>query len=272
MAAAVAAAGCSGEANSVATLPPEPNGPPPPAATEAASTTQQPTTTQPTTTSIAPSATVPVTGASSDSSEPPTPATVTRPTIVPSGAVGLSADGPWKLVDSAPGVTSPGLVYELMPKLWVFLPTEESTDDGTLFVPSPNDIPIIEAYLRAELVYFRSVTSNPINLSDPGWQKFFGDKGESYMAVLGPRRDAGQVVDLDLGVVLQPRVIGDGRTDTSAIVFDCGLDGGVFRMPDGALAPGSTPGVVRSGTAAPVDFDGTDWIVRYVVNQIEACQ
>ncbi len=192
-------------------------------------------------------------------------------TVLPSNVVGLSEGGPWKLVDSAPGITSPGLVYELMPKLWAFLPTEESTDDGNLFVPTPADIPIIEAYLQASLVYFRAVTQRPIDLADPGWAQFYGDRGESYFRVLSPKRADGQAVDLDLGVVLRPRVLGEGRTETTAILFDCAFDGGVFRRADGSLAEGSTPGIVLSGTASPMTLGGGRWTVDYVTNQPEAC-
>ena len=186
-------------------------------------------------------------------------------TVVPGGVVGLSADGPWRLVDSAPGVNSPGLVYELMPKLWVFLPTEESKDDGTLFVPSPNDIPIIEAYLQAMLVYFRASSSRPINLEDPGWKDHFGDGGQSYLRFLTPKKANGEYVDLDIGVVLRPRVIGDGQTAAGAVVFDCVLDGSVFRGSDGSLAEGSTPGVTRAGLASPIRLTGARWLADYVL-------
>jgi hypothetical protein len=175
-------------------------------------------------------------------------------------------------VDSAPGVTTPGLVYELMPKLWAFLPTEESDDDGNLYVPSPADIPIIEAYLQAVLVYYRAITVRPIDLESPGWKRYFVDGGQSYFDVLRPRRDGGQVADLDAGTVLRPRVLGEARTEATAIVFDCALDGGVFLLPDGSLAPGSTRGVSPVGTAAPMTVGGNgEWITEYIVRQAEAC-
>lgn len=200
-----------------------------------------------------------------------TTAAPTTSTVVPGGAAVLSPDGPWKLVDSAPGVTSPGLVYELMPKLWVFLPTEESADDGNLFVPAPEDIPIIEAYLQARLVYFRAITSDPIDLADPGWAQFYADGGQSYFDVLVPRREQGQVADLDAGVVLRPRVLGEGRTATEAIIFDCMLDGAVWKLPTGSLGPGSTPGVVENGLSSQLTINGQGWIASTVSTQSEAC-
>jgi len=183
----------------------------------------------------------------------------------------LSPDGPWTLVDGAPGVEDPGFVYELLPKLWVFLPTEESDDDGNLFVPSPADIPIIEAYLRATVTYFEAVTSDPIDLDSAGWANHFADEGASYFDVLRAKREAGHVVDMDLGVVLRPHVIGDLRTDSYAVVFDCVLDGSVFRLPTGVLAPGSSFGVGDSPVSAPVRLTETGWLVDYISAQPNAC-
>ncbi len=223
--------------------------------TEAPATTDAATTTVVSTTTEVPTTTV----------------EATTTTAVPDGFVGLSADGPWKLVDSAPGVDTPGLVYELMPKLWAFLPTEQVPDNGNLFVPQPQDIPIIEAYLRAKLVYFRAINQTPIDLDDPGWTEFFGDAGAGYREVLAPRKAAGEHADMDIGVVLRPHVVGEQRSDSFGIVFDCALDGGVFLMPDGTLAPGSTRGVELSGTAAPVRSTGDGWLVDRIADQDDAC-
>jgi hypothetical protein len=63
----------------------------------------------------------------------------------------LSPDGPWRR-RLAPGITTPGLVYELMPGLWVWLPTEEDIPNGITWVLNEADLPIIEAYLQARLV------------------------------------------------------------------------------------------------------------------------
>ena len=162
------------------------------------------------------------------------------PLTSPAGALALSADGPWKLVDSAPGITTPGLVYELMPGLWAYLPTVEDIPNGITWVLNKDDLPVIEAYLMARLTYFKAITSKPMDLTNPDWAKYYTDGGRSFIGDLTNRSAEGQVADLDAGVVLRPQVIGEGRTDNEAIVIDCVLDGGVFRMPTGALAPGST--------------------------------
>ncbi|MBI4933350.1 MAG: hypothetical protein HY828_05695 [Actinobacteria bacterium] len=187
------------------------------------------------------------------------------------GTIGLSADGPWRQVDSAPGITTPGLVYELMPKLWVYLPITEDVPNGITWTFNETDRPLIEAYLQARLVYFAAVTTSPMDLDNPGWQEWYADGGAVYRPGLEARDREGQVADLDVGVVLRPQVIGDERTETDGIVFDCVLDGGVFRMPDGSLAEGSTIGVVADGVGYRMASVQGTWKVTGVGTQPEAC-
>lgn len=202
----------------------------------------------------------------------PAPST-TAPVVVTTapGSIGLSPDGPWRLVDSAPGITTPGLVYELMPKLWVYLPVTEDVANGITWTFNETDRPLIEAYLQARLVFFRVTESNPFDVADPGWAKWYTDAGASYERVLSERSARGEVFDRDAGVVLRPVVLGEGRTDTEGIVFDCMLDGGVWRLPDGSLGADSTPGVAPNGLAASVVEVGDSWVVDRLANQPEAC-
>jgi len=236
----IALVGCSGGERADGTLPTAPP-----------TTVAVTTTTVVATTTVAASTTVTVT-----STEAPAPAT----TAVAAG-VGLSADGPWRLVDSAPGVTTPGLVYELIPKLWAFIQLEETDTSTYPWTLNDTDRPIIEAYLQAQLTYFQAATSDPPDFSQPGWTEFYAVGGSGRLEPLKKRRLAGQVADLDIGVVSQPWLLGDERTDTYAIVADCVLDGGVFRMPDGSLAEGSTLGVTRVGKAARMEFIDGQWKV-----------
>jgi hypothetical protein len=187
------------------------------------------------------------------------------------GAIGLSPDGPWRLVDSAPGITTPGLVYELMPKLWVYLPVTEDIANGITWTLNEPDRPLIEAYLQARLVFFRVTETNPFDLADPGWAEWYTDGGASYDGVLSERSSRGEVFDRDVGVVLRPVVLGEGRTDSEGIVFDCMLDGGVWRLPDGSLGADSTPGVAPNGVAAKVSLSD-HWAINGLATQPEACQ
>ncbi|MEN9823967.1 MAG: hypothetical protein RLZ04_2393, partial [Actinomycetota bacterium] len=169
-----------------------------------------------------------------------TPTTDAQPTVTaPPGVATLAADGPWRLVESAPGVEEPGLVYELMPGLWAWLPVEEDLDAGIGWHLTEADVPVIEAYLQARLVYFEAATSRPPDADHPGLAEWYADGGQAVRSVLDPHVEAGEYADLDIGVVLRPSVVGDGRSDTSAVVVSCTLDGGVFLTADGELASGS---------------------------------
>ena len=238
--------GCSGGERSAGTLPTTPPTPPRPAGVTtlvAATSTNAATTTVASTTSVAQTSTT-------------APATTTVPT-----EIGLSANGPWHLVDSAPGVTAPGLVYELMPKLWAFIQLEETQTSSYPWTLNEADRPIIEAYLQAQLTYYTAITSNPINLNLPGWRQFYVDGGAQYRPALEEMIAMGETIDMDLGVVFQPQLLSDDRTDSHAVVADCILNGSVGRLADGTLSPGSSPGVGQHGWAFYLDLVDGRWIV-----------
>ncbi len=200
-----------------------------------------------------------------------TVASTEPPTTVGAGTLGLSPDGPWRQVDSAPGVTTPGLFYELMPKLWVYLPLEEDIPNGITWVLNEQDLPIIEAYLQARLVFFRATTHSPMDLESDDWAIYYVDGGEGYRRVLEERNSRHEVFDLDAGVVLRPTVMGEQRSDTFAIVLDCMLDGSTWRLPDGSIGEGSTPGISASGLGVSLQASDGRWLVDKVSTQQEAC-
>ena len=221
-----------------------------------------------TTPTVAPTAAPSTTVAATTTEEPSTTAS---PTTAP-GTVGLSPDGPWTLVDSAPGVEGVGLTYELMPKLWVFLPTEVDLERGYLWTFNEEDREVIEAYLMAKLTRYRSTDSVPATLDDTGWDLYYTDAlAADILPLYQEFSDQGVYVDLDLGVVLRPAVIEDQRTNTYVIILDCVLDGAVARSADGELAPGATPGVAENGYAfALINEDGT-WKVDNYSDEVSAC-
>lgn len=208
--------------------------------------------------------------ATTTTSPPETTGSVVPTTSTP-GGIELSADGPWTRVDSAPGVTKPGLVYLLMPGVWVWLPTVEDIPNGITWVLNEEDLPVIEAYLQARLVFFRATGQDPIDLDDPGWTEWYADGGAEYARFLKPFRDRHEVFDTTDGVVLRPTVWGDERTDSTAIVMDCMLDGGVWRLPDGSLGSESTIGVSSSGLGARMLMDGSSWMVVTMSREPVAC-
>ena len=200
---------------------------------------------------------------------PASTTTTTASTVVP--GVALSDDGPWTRVDGAPGITTPGLFYELMPKLWVYLPTTEDIPHGITWTFTEKDRPIIEAYLQAQLVYYRAITTKPMNLEAPGWTQFYTAGGATYLPNLKERRAKGEIGDLAAGVVLRPQVLGEERSNATAIVVDCLLDGGVFRTANGLLADGSKLGVGKAGVGFRLVANGTAWLVGQIGSQPDAC-
>lgn len=205
---------------------------------------------------------------------PPTtaPPASTAPASLPPGTVELSPDGPWRRVDSAPGITQPGLTYELMEGLWVWLPTVEDLPNGVNWVLNEEDLPVIEAYLQARLVFYEATALDPIDLDHPGWVTWYSDTGEAYALVLTPRQARHEFFDLAEGVVLRPVVLGEDRSDQSAIVLDCMLDGSVWRLPDGSVGIGSTPGIVENGLGALMSLKDAAWKVDGVSSEPEACR
>lgn len=207
------------------------------------------------------------TTASSSTSSTTEPSTTVVDTTVPAdsqpeGEIGLSPDGPWRLVDSAPGITTPGLVYELMPKLWVYLPVEEDIEQGILWTLTEEDLPIIEAYLQARLVRYRATMQVPVDLQDAGWELFYTDSSlDALLPAYEEWSDRGIYTDVDQGVVLRPQVLGDGRSEDSAIIVDCTLDGAVLRDADGTYADGATPGVAEHGRYAVMVLAEGAWKV-----------
>lgn len=201
-----------------------------------------------------------------------TVATVPPTVTVTDGSPLLSPDGPWRLVGSAPGINSVGLIYELMPKLWVFLPTQEDRPNGYYWTFNEMDRPAIEGYIKALLTTYRSTDSVPATLDDEGWEWYFTlENAEIIKAAYQATSDRGEFTDLDLGVVLRPIVIEDNRTEDYTIVLDCALDGAVFRNADGSYAVGATPGVIENGYAAGmVRVDG-NWKLDQFSSTDVAC-
>ena len=202
------------------------------------------------------------TTASANSEGSTTVATVPPVLTVAEGSPMLSPDGPWTLVASAPGIDSVGLVYELMPKLWVFLPTQEDRSNGYYWTFNERDRPAIEGYIKARLTRYRSTDSVPATIDDEGWDLYYtAENARRFRASYNAISDRGEYTDLDLGVVLRPRVIEDERTDVYTIVIDCVLDGAVRRNADGSYATGATPGVMVMGYAAGMRLVGGMWTI-----------
>lgn len=194
------------------------------------------------------------------------------PPVGPDTSPRLSADGPWHLVDAAPGVRAPGLVYELVPGLWAWLPVDEDVRRGVVWTFTASDREVVEAYLQARLTIVRAAMPTPFIDDDPGWGRWFLDGGAAFRAMVRERQRRGETYVLDRGVVLRPTVLGEGRTDDTAIVFDCVLDGGLWVRPDGSPGEGTRRGTYPTGVATRLQRVAGEWRIEHLAEQAEACE
>ena len=177
------------------------------------------------------------------------------------------------MVDSAPGVNSPGEIRELMPKMWVFIPSAPDPADIHVQPPLPEDIEIIAAYVEERTALAELITQNPVPAEPtPRLVAALRDGAVAETAgILKPAASSGFYYDLAEGVVFRPIVISDPRSDTEAFIFDCQLDASVRRNTDGSLVDGEVPGVKRfPQIARMVKVDGR-WIVDVVSSDDRVC-
>lgn len=177
------------------------------------------------------------------------------------------------VVDSAPGVNSPGEIRELLPKLWVFIPSAPDPADIHVQVPLPADIEIIAAYVEERTALYELITQRP-NPSQPS-PRLVASRRDGAQSVtegiLKPDSQSGVYYDLAEGLVLRPVVIADPRSETEAFIFDCQLDASVRRNADGSLVDGEVPGVKRfPQIARMVKVDGR-WVVDVVSKDDRVC-
>lgn len=242
----------------------------------------------PTTTPTQPAPSAATTAPSIPSSDPATTTTSSQPTTTvadtepdptePNTTASIDVgrylpDGLGTVVDSAPGVDSPGEVIELLDNVWFFVPSEPVEGDANIVPPLPEDQGILIAYAEAQAAYHDQASTNPVPTEpSPQLADALADGGQRLIDnVLAPAAEAGQYVDLSDGIVLRPVVIADPRSDTEAFIFDCQLDGTVLVNADGSLADGQIPGVKEfPQIASVVKVDG-EWIVDRLTRDERAC-
>ena len=225
--------------------------------------------------SVAATATAVTTSSAPNTSSTPiatsTVATVVDSTATSTTGAPLVIGG--TVVDSAPGVNSPGEIRELMPKMWVFIPSAPDPADIHVQPPLPEDIEIIAAYVEERTALAELITQNPVPAEPtPRLVAALRDGAVAETAgILKPAASSGFYYDLAEGVVFRPIVISDPRSDTEAFIFDCQLDASVRRNTDGSLVDGEVPGVKRfPQIARMVKVDGR-WIVDIVSSDQRVC-
>lgn len=193
----------------------------------------------------------------------------------PPGIATLRPDGPWHRINGSPHVATAGLFYELIPGVVAYLPVVTDVARGVRWILGADDVAIVEAYLSARLVFYRSASVDPVEVDDPGWERWYaGSGGDWYRQLLNDRRSEGRYLDIDpeLGhdVLLRPEVLGEERSTTHALVFDCVIDGSRF-VDEGAPPPTRrrAPDVV--GIAARLDLIDGGWRVSEIGSTELAC-
>lgn len=193
----------------------------------------------------------------------------------PPGIATLRTDGPWHRISGSSHIATAGLFYELIPGVVAHLPVVTDVARGVRWILGADDVAVIEAYLSARLVFYRSASVDPVEIDDPGWARWYaGSGGDWYRQLLIDRRSEGRFLDIDpeLGrdVLLRPEVLGDERSATHALVFDCVIDGSRF-VDEGAPSPTrpSAPDIV--GIAARLDLIDGGWRVSEIGSTELAC-
>ncbi len=195
-----------------------------------------------------------------------TTSTPTTPTTAIDGPR-LSA-GLGTAVDTAPSVRTRGDTRRLLTEgLFVHLAWEPDAKDPSVFTPLAEDLPILEAYIGAQLAYYRAALglSRP---DDPELDRFLVDGRVRFADAIAARAAAGLTLQLGSGVVLRPHVLGDQRTASTAVVLDCYLHD-EQELPVGATA---VPGPMRTYglVATMVLLDGT-WKVDRTGRETGVC-
>ena len=122
-----------------------------------------------------------------------------------------------------PGVTTRGDTRKLLDEgLWAHIPWEIDPNDLSQLSVNPEDVPIIEAYVRAQLVYYRAALGYT-TLDDPDFTKYVVGGGDIVRKGFESRKAKGLKICLGRGISLRPYLIGDHRTPNSAVIFDCNL-------------------------------------------------
>ena len=126
-------------------------------------------------------------------------------------------------VDTAPGVHSRGDTRKLLDQgLWVHIAWEADPQDFSVYTAYPDDIEILEAYTRATLAYYRGALGLTPT-TDPDFDLYMINGSTRFNEAFEERSAAGTILSLGSGVLLRPYVLGDQRSETTAVVFDCVL-------------------------------------------------
>ncbi len=172
-------------------------------------------------------------------------------------------------VASAPGVNTPGDTRLLLPEgLYVHIAWQPDPNDSSIFNPTPEDIEILEAYANAMATFYRAFLTT-VTTESPDFATYFVDAGAGYEANFAEARDGGYVGSLGNGVVLRPYVLGDQRSDTTAVILDCYLQDEEYILRDGGVP--TLGALTKKSTLATMTKQNGHWQVEEIGSVVGAC-
>ncbi len=209
--------------------------------------------------------------------DPPTTPAIetTAPEVTGAPDEPFLTDVPGRLVDSAPNVNSPGEIYELMPKLWLFIPSEPDPNDPNVIQPSPEDAEILAAYARYRAALYQDSTQNPLPAS-PSAEVRQATSENTYgnlVPLYAQRSSARQHFELGDGDLYRPVVLQEPRTDSRVTVYDCVLSSSRWvNDADGSIAAGSSDQLIVGGIEeVMVRNDAGEWVYGGGMSNPDAC-
>jgi hypothetical protein len=162
-------------------------------------------------------------------------------------------------------------VVQLGPIPTVPLPSSTAPNPNVMHVVRPDDVPILEAYVRYITAINTAVVHPDTDLAILFEKVVTKTKFASVTASVGRHRAAGEILNVEHGVTVRPYVLGDPRSDSEATVYDCQLDGSYFVGADGMPLPGEQTGIRQYGNSARVvKVDGV-WVVDETAQSGSAC-
>jgi hypothetical protein len=193
--------------------------------------------------------------------------TTVAPTLAPSTTLAVTTGivlppDVGRLVPAAPGVSTPGDIWQLAPKLWLFLPSD-SAGDPHLTPPRPEDAEVLIAYARKQRALQLAVASPPVDLDTDELRSVYTPAGlDARRSAVAAIVEAGQYLELAGGIVYRPRVLSEPRTTDAAVVWDCAVDESYLVHRDGSPVSAPAPRGTLLGVFADLRVTGGDWRVE----------
>jgi hypothetical protein len=134
-----------------------------------------------------------------------------------------------------------------------------------VFTPTPDDIPILEAYANAVTAYYREAMTSR-RPDSPDLLQHVVDPVQMFGSAFSEAIASGSVLDIGSGVVLRPYVI--ERSATEAVVYDCYLQDEMYVIQGIDREAGS---LSSKGQAVTLSTSGETWLVSSAGLSGNAC-